>query len=245
MTTFQFAYASERVNLERFNSSTTEDGILNVESGNVSTTDTFKFWLNYQVKPLSVYDRVKDKDNYLGSFVGERVTTHLVSSIPVNDLFSLAGELPVVFYQTPYFSNNVGVNNLNKVGLSDFRLVPKFQVAPNKVNSLAFMPMFTLPTSTSSSFIGQPGLTFSPTLAKSFYVTENLDLNTTLSYKFRHKQNLEQVEFGNELLYSLAARYNFLQDVSLGLNNLTPMLFELFSRRSLLAGTRKVFLLVI
>ncbi len=203
--------------IERFRWSANNDAVLSVESARTGDHRelTLGAWLGYANNPLVAYTSDADGNRTrVGALVHHRVGGALVASLSLWHRLQLGIEIPVVLYQfrnANFLGATQPLTALDKVGLGDIRLSPKFSLLRQAAHGvdLAVMPTFSLPSGGATNYFGDNGLTFLPEIAVSRHWGRAGKLRTLFNLGYRARKNTAaaNLRVGDELGIRIGVGY--------------------------------------
>ncbi|HPH70342.1 MAG TPA: thrombospondin type 3 repeat-containing protein, partial [Kofleriaceae bacterium] len=150
----------------------------------------------------------------VGALVHHRVGGALVASLLLWHRLQLGIEIPVVLYQfrnANFLGATQPLTALDKVGLGDIRLSPKFSLLRQAAHGvdLAVMPTFSLPSGGATNYFGDNGLTFLPEIAVSRHWGRAGKLRTLFNLGYRARKNTAaaNLRVGDELGIRIGVGY--------------------------------------
>jgi len=155
--------------VERFRLTTTDNGLLNVEWGQVPAhlAWTVSAWIGNADDPLVVYDMTDPDHPRRGSIVDSRVGGAISASLALRNRVALGVTLPVVVYQSGDEISGVQMMSpLSSGGVGDAQLEAKVALLPEAGRTgLAVRAALSVPTAGSDTdFLGEDSVTFAPEL---------------------------------------------------------------------------------
>jgi len=155
--------------VERFRLTTTDNGLLNVEWGQVPAHLAWSVsaWIGSADDPLVVYDMNDPAQPRRGSIVDSRVGGAISAALSLRNRVALGVTLPVVVYQSG--DDIVGIqmaSPLSSGGVGDAQLEAKVALLPESGDTgLAVRAALSVPTAGSDTdFLGEDSVTFAPEL---------------------------------------------------------------------------------
>jgi outer membrane protein OmpA-like peptidoglycan-associated protein len=192
------ALASDDFAVERFNPATDSGGLLNLESANVSDQWSSGALFNYELNPLRAFYRREDGTEYIGSFVSQRKTLHLLSSVSPCDWFSVGVNFPIVTNQSNAGDYTLAESDrFRRYSFVNPTFVPKVNLYNDELFSVAVAAPFAIPFMKTRSYLNNEGITASPTLLGSTKLG-NMRLLANAGYTHRDTETLANLNIGPE-----------------------------------------------
>jgi large repetitive protein len=208
---------------ERFQLSSSRDGILNVESATVRTRGAWDLhlWLGDANDPLTLSSvSASGEQQRVGSLVKNRFGGELGGSMVVLPYLAVALDLPLVLSQDRN-STITGVTSMlgdiSGVGLGDLRISPKLRVLRRAKSGfdLAVRMQLTVPTGSATSYRGDDGVSVEPTLmAASRHGAMRWAVD--LGYLARKPKTVADLKVDDEVRLQVGGAYRVAKPAELG-----------------------------
>ncbi|RME25109.1 MAG: hypothetical protein D6806_08510 [Deltaproteobacteria bacterium] len=207
------AQGARGLDAERFKPASDSHGMFVTEGaeGERSGDINLELLLNYSRNPL-----VLMRDGaVLYSLVSDRLAANVVFSMGMTDWFTLAVDVPALFYQDGMMLDQTTGEDLGLVSASigDIRVIPKLvalRQEKHAVNLSLLVPV-SLPSGDEEAFMGSSSVTLSPMVAISRRLMKDrirLSLNVG-AWLQAESGSYQNIEAGNELFYRLGASWRF------------------------------------
>lgn len=203
--------------LERFQMPMDDNGIINVEGGQVSSNTGdwgMHLWLGYSNDPLVVTADGKR----VGALVSDRIGAAIGGYLVVLPKLAIGLELPVIIGQSSELNSLAG-DSVETSGVGDVRLMSKYQLLSSGLN-LAVGFNFTLPSSSDTAYFGDSDLTFAPYLAASKDIG-SFEVAANAGYTIRPAPQVGNLRMNDELFGRLGLGYNVNEQHNLAVSVVT------------------------
>ena len=171
-------------------------------------------YLNYAHNPL-VLRRIQSGEEV--SLVEHHLQLDLIAAMGILDIFEIGLSIPLTLYQTQGASDpaaGLQPAKLDSFTTGDIRLYPKVSIIHDPDGfGLAFLALLTLPTGSPDNLQGNESVTLEPRLAAQYMITDGFRAGLSLGFLWRpDKQDLFNIDVGNELTFGAALEYEALKD---------------------------------
>jgi outer membrane protein OmpA-like peptidoglycan-associated protein len=209
--------------VERFQLSTSRDGVFNVESATLRSLYSWDLhlWLGDANDPLTLARvNASGEDERLGALVRTRFGGELGGSVVVLPMLALAVDLPMVLTQDrdgsiDGLSSMLG--SIDSAGIGDLRVAGKLGILRRARSGvdLSLRAQVTLPTGDSTEYRGEDGLTFAPAALLSGRAGI-VRWAAELGYLARPESRVAELRVDDEIRLSAGAAVRIAQPAELG-----------------------------
>ncbi|MBK7537136.1 MAG: thrombospondin type 3 repeat-containing protein [Myxococcales bacterium] len=205
---------------ERFQLSSSRDGILNVESATVRSQGSWDvhLWMGDANDPLTL--TTASDGERVGSLVKNRFGGELGGSMVVLPYLAVAIDLPLILAQDR--DSTLGgvttmLDDIGGVGVGDLRISPKLRLLRRARSGvdLALRAQLTLPTGSTDNYRGEDGLSLSPSAMLSSR-RGAMRWAVDLGYLMRRQTQVADLRVDDEVRLQLGGAYRVARPAEVG-----------------------------
>ena len=205
---------------ERFQLSSSRDGILNVESATVRSQGSWDvhLWMGDANDPLTL--TTASDGERVGSLVKNRFGGELGGSMVVLPYLAVAIDLPLILAQDR--DSTLGgvttmLDDISGVGVGDLRISPKLRLLRRARSGvdLALRAQLTLPTGSTDNYRGEDGLSLSPSAMLSSR-RGAMRWAVDLGYLMRRQTQVADLRVDDEVRLQLGGAYRVARPAEVG-----------------------------
>ena len=205
---------------ERFQLSSSRDGILNVESATVRSQGSWDvhLWMGDANDPLTL--TTASDGERVGSLVKNRFGGELGGSMVVLPYLAVAIDLPLILAQDR--DSTLGgvttmLDDIGGVGVGDLRISPKLRLLRRARSGvdLALRAQLTLPTGSTDNYRGENGLSLSPSAMLSSR-RGAMRWAVDLGYLMRRQTQVADLRVDDEVRLQLGGAYRVARPAEVG-----------------------------
>ena len=209
---------------ERFQISSSREGIFNVESAAMGPQWSWDLhlWMGDANDPLTLSMVDEDDVQRVGSLVRNRFGGELGGSVVLLPFLQVSLDLPLVLAQDR--NDTIGgvtgmLDSISGVGLGDLRVAPKLRLMSRSRYGVdvAVRGMVSFPTADSKDYRGDDGVTFAPSLLVSGRMGP-LRWAADVGYLVRKETQVAALVVNDEVRASAGVAYRILQPAELGVS---------------------------